>query len=926
MAQPTAVDTLTAKISGSVELGATSVEYIVDGEGINFRGGYQGLSWIPAVPENGSVVFISSTNALGKTPADLPLFWRSSTSSSADILTIANGIPNSPRNFTNTSSAYEWALDNSYFVKQKPFGGFFISNARTYLDPNHIGSYPTTGTNIYDLSGYRYDAVLNNSPTYNSLGWLDFDGTDDNIAVEPNSYRSTQTPGTIEAVFNIKNYADPQVIVGTTENRDRIISIVDGGHIRGCQYNGTLGLFCGGQYRPIVQDKFHHVALTYTVNNGQGTSEYALWVDGVKEAEQTPSTTTTVGNDTNANTLGGTGFNFTDGGAARNNFGGTEDSTGYFSGSIERFLTHEAFLTDAQILQNYYQAAIETDNLVFGVDAFNVCSYPKYGTTTFDLSPTKASGSFFNNIKYYKDSGGRFENPSGSGIYFNQGALVPNITGSEFSATVTFRYSASNGEDRNVLLSKGGCYELSINNITGQCQYYVTTEDQAIASFPGKQYIVATDTYNVVAFEDNTKIYVNGTYDSTLNAYQPTTKGYTQGDVITSNKPLGIKDNNTSRQPAYEKWKGTQFMWRCKRPPNDIYIFSPDGTAVVDLLRNGSVFSSSVSITQDNYISFNQASAQQITVRSVNGLPVCINQDTGADMFSPFPADYEMFGWISSTFFAYPLTGSTQTVLYGNNSNSSTLSSFTLPTDTGSYTNSSAGLASGNDYSGYPNYISSSNNLFFADTYADTDGGDQTSWVTRRAFASKFVLTEDADHVAFLSDGVTPLEVKWYDQNRNLKVTMNSNGFQGKGTSDYVSGIYTGSDAVTAQAGDFFITNKPAHAIMDGNGDDEIFIAGAYRMFSGGPDVTDGEWHQMTVTKNGSLEQLYVDGALVGTFTGTTGDVWNEDNRINIGGIGGDTQPGTNFVGDIANVFIYNADIGGQAVSNYTELVSRFIG
>ena len=62
------------------------------------------------------------------------------------------------------------------------------------------------------------------------------------------------------------------------------------------------------------------------------------------------------------------------------------------------------------------------------------------------------------------------------------------------------------------------------------------------------------------------------------------------------------------------------------------------------------------------------------------------------------------------------------------------------------------------------------------------------------------------------------------------------------------------------------------------------------------------------------------------TFTGTTGDVWNEDNRINIGGIGGDTQPGTNFVGDIANVFIYNADIGGQAVSNYTELVSRFIG
>ena len=407
MAQPTAVDIGLIRISGSLDLADSRVDYVIDGTGKDYRSGYQGLDWIPAVPEEDKVVFINATDNLGRGPAGAPLFWRSATKSSADILTIANGLPGSPRNFTDTGSAYDWALASQYFIKDKPFGGFYVNNLKTYLDPGLIGSYPTTLAKIYDLSGNAYGGTLNNSPAYNPLGWLDFDGTNDYIAVNPDSFRSTSTPGTIEAVFNIKDYSNAQLVVGTTENRDRAISIVDAGHIRGNQYNGTIGLFCGGQWRPPVQDKFHHVAFAYTVNNGAGTSQYALWVDGEKRAEQFPATATDVGADTSVNNWGGTSANnISDGGPSRSNFGGVDNSTpGFFSGSIERFLTHNSFLTDDQILQNYYQAPIVTDGLQFAVDPFNICSYPRYGTTTFSLSGSQ-NGSLVAGTGWLTDNGG----------------------------------------------------------------------------------------------------------------------------------------------------------------------------------------------------------------------------------------------------------------------------------------------------------------------------------------------------------------------------------------------------------------------------------------------------------------------------------------------------------------------------------------
>ena len=51
------------------------------------------------------------------------------------------------------------------------------------LDANDKNSYPGVGTVWYDLSGNGNHATLVNSPTFNSLGYLTFDGTNDYASI-----------------------------------------------------------------------------------------------------------------------------------------------------------------------------------------------------------------------------------------------------------------------------------------------------------------------------------------------------------------------------------------------------------------------------------------------------------------------------------------------------------------------------------------------------------------------------------------------------------------------------------------------------------------------------------------------------------------------------------------------------------------------
>jgi hypothetical protein len=61
-----------------------------------------------------------------------------------------------------------------------------VTNGLTYyVDAGYTGSYPTTGTTWYDISGYGRNGTLTNGPTYSTDGGgsIVFDGIDDSVTL-----------------------------------------------------------------------------------------------------------------------------------------------------------------------------------------------------------------------------------------------------------------------------------------------------------------------------------------------------------------------------------------------------------------------------------------------------------------------------------------------------------------------------------------------------------------------------------------------------------------------------------------------------------------------------------------------------------------------------------------------------------------------
>ena len=149
-------------VSGSIQ--ENNISYVVDGQNRNYRGGFGGLSWMSEVPAENNVIFIGNSTSLGRGPANIPLFYPAYNNSSANIVYAANTLPGSPRNFTTTGSAYNWAVTNNFFINNSdnPIPRIDADGMVLYLDANQPTSYPTTGTNWYDLSGQGNNGNLIN--------------------------------------------------------------------------------------------------------------------------------------------------------------------------------------------------------------------------------------------------------------------------------------------------------------------------------------------------------------------------------------------------------------------------------------------------------------------------------------------------------------------------------------------------------------------------------------------------------------------------------------------------------------------------------------------------------------------------------------------------------------------------------------------
>jgi hypothetical protein len=292
---------------------------------------------------------------------------------------------------TVAGSIQFFASQSGFSIANKNYPNIVTSGSQLLLDASYVESYPTTQSLWYDISGYNYSGSLTNGPTFNSNGYIVFDGVNDYISfTSASSLIQGQTNFTIGLTFQSDTNLVLRALFGTLRY--------------GC--GGNIGLVSSFNNLVFYNDygpNWPAAGTCYAV----GFSNYvtsSIWIyavatyDGVttkvyaiKQGALSLATGTTKTGSSNV-----FDYNLEMG---RGGFGQ------YLTGKVTNAFIYNKTLSEQEILQNYYQAPIVTNGLVFAVDAGNLVSYESGSTTTYSLTGS-ASGSLINGVGYLPNNGG----------------------------------------------------------------------------------------------------------------------------------------------------------------------------------------------------------------------------------------------------------------------------------------------------------------------------------------------------------------------------------------------------------------------------------------------------------------------------------------------------------------------------------------
>jgi hypothetical protein len=381
-------------LSGSIRGG--SVNYTVDSGNRDYTT-FASKKWVPSADGVAPIVFVTDTYTQGielNPSLAVPLFFSCNGTGSAAILYTANRIPGSPGNYSDANVALNDLINaRGYFILESndPYQGDYQSGNLLDLDASKMSSYPQVGTNFYDLSGNDFDFSLLNGPTFNSSGWFNMDGTDDSIGLAGNTtlkqtntlvmwLRTTDTTGLLLT-------GNPP---GTT-----------GGEYVAAYYPGQ-GFYSGAAGSP------NYFMDTLATSNPATPINY---LDGRFHMWEVR------------------GLNFV---AWTNDWYFLSYAAGYqIAGDVAKIQMFNSALTSAQSKQLYFGSPIVTDGLVFAVDANNIVSYPKSGTSWYNLTGSNI-GTFINGPTFNQDNGGSIKF-DGTDDYVN----VPTATNLDLTSQGT---------------------------------------------------------------------------------------------------------------------------------------------------------------------------------------------------------------------------------------------------------------------------------------------------------------------------------------------------------------------------------------------------------------------------------------------------------------------------------------------------------
>ncbi len=177
-----------AKVANSIKKNNIDIGVALD----NYRTNPGGLTWYNSLDSTNQYVIYSDSFSLGlSTQANAtPVSWATGDLTDASLLATVNRLPGRSNQtpFTTAAQAFEWlAASTTFNLIGGVLDNIVTNGLMIYLDASQKGSYPGSGNVWYDLSGANNNATMYNGVTYNSGGWMDFDGSNDYCQINYNS-------------------------------------------------------------------------------------------------------------------------------------------------------------------------------------------------------------------------------------------------------------------------------------------------------------------------------------------------------------------------------------------------------------------------------------------------------------------------------------------------------------------------------------------------------------------------------------------------------------------------------------------------------------------------------------------------------------------------------------------------------------------
>ena len=515
MPQPIAYNT-GSQTSGSIKL--FGIEYAISSSIVS---GSNNQRWFSSVNPGNGVVFVTSnvTQSFGTYATSVPLFFTASDYSAAAITGAINGLPDrfGQVPFTTTASAYAWVQNSGkYFMMNYEYPQIITDDLVFLVDASLLGSYPTTQSIWYNISGFNNSGSLINSPTFNSAGAIVFDGIDDYAAV--GTLPNVSTFCTVNALVR----RNPSVattngalfgfgtIAGNTQD------IYYWANYPGASYQFGFNTWNGDSWGfnnstasgEVMDGRWHYLTAVFNRNNITGSK---IYVDGISKT---------------LSQVFGTTLNR----SVSSNFGiaynGWNTPSQLFNGDISSVEVYGRELSQSEVLQNYYGGPIVTDGLILALDASNLVSYPKLGTTAYSLTGS-LTGSLVNGTSFLPNNGGVWDF-DGTNDYINTNSTFSSYINASLPISFeTWVYINLSNNDEMFMgssWSNGGVNFRKTGAIytANKVRFLLFTDggnggglDSSVLTSSGWYHCVGTYNGDGLASSSNFKLYINGKSDGT---------------------------------------------------------------------------------------------------------------------------------------------------------------------------------------------------------------------------------------------------------------------------------------------------------------------------------------------------------------------------------------------------------------------------